>query len=934
MWWILLLSCWQCPLSWSMTWYPLARLNTMLGEQIDLVGANNATYAPWIRSTANNGVNDAESIDSGQSPVNSVDRDREPLDEVERIEPRQWPGRPDILPTRSTAPFTTEGSLLPRFPQPTTLAQRNPSTQRYPTITAPPPTVVIDEAICDFEPNPSMPLCEWQNGNGALDWTLGTGINTNWLGGPSMDASGTMEGGYAFLETSQIPLKNIKFKSQGGLLHSPQLGSTGVTGTCLMFKYAMDGLSIAGLRVLLHVGADEFSFKKEQPEELPVENVTSPASCEPEVVEVAEERVLWHAQYYTLGVWQDTQILYTYPELHSVVIEGIPVDSTDPSRLYRGYIAIDDIDLQSGTLCTGFCNFAGGFCDWNNDAEDDFDWTISRGSANPATGPAMDSSSDRATAGGYAFIDSSFPRRPGDTAKLLSSTFSMTSADSPMCMHFWFHMFGSGVGYLKLFIRHFRSSDNQLQEIWGLSGNAGNAWFMSQVTISSLDDFQLVFEASVGNTGMGDIAIDDISYGRGACPVSPQVAGPIPRDCTFEVDECDWINSRDPDRVEWERVSTQVLGPRNQRKPYSNGHTVNRRNEYFLGLGRLRGGPRSSGGGTAQLVSREMTGSEEPLCITFWYFMFEPFIDSTGPSLGVLRLYVQAIGDLSTEAKPIWQLYNNQGPTWNYAQASITEKANFNIIIEGIWGPNRASGNIGIDDIAFYIGDCSVKPLGATVRAEDCSFEKGLCGWENITASDDNRAVMWQRAFLTHRPAQLLDRTFGATGEFVFFDIFTTNKESTKVQLRSPVIAVSPDEEFVCFTFWFAAFGVEESTALRVIKVPAEDGNEDNENEQEQSLWSLTAKGFNTPRPVWMAAQVTIEARTSYRLILEGSASNGGFAVDDIKFQPLACESKNKVETSVITMQTHIIQQIVTYSFFFFSVRPTSAQPVETEASQ
>jgi len=57
-------------------------------------------------------------------------------------------------------------------------------------------------------------------------------------------------------------------------------------------------------------------------------------------------------------------------------------------------------------------------------------------------------------------------------------------------------------------------------------------------------------------------------------------------------------------------------------------------------------------------------------------------------------------------------------------------------------------------------------------------------------------------------------------------------------------------------------------------------------------LWSLTAKGLNNPRPVWMAAQVTIEARTPYRLILEGSASNGGFAVDDIKFQPLACASK------------------------------------------
>lgn len=89
----------------------------------------------------------------------------------------------------------------------------------------------------------------------------------------------------------------------------------------------------------------------------------------------------------------------------------------------------------------------------------------------------MDSSSDRATAGGYAYIDSRFPRR-----------------------------------------RHFRDLDAMLQEIWGLSGNAGNAWYMSQITIGSLDDYQLIFEASVGNTGMGDIAIDDITFTHGACP--------------------------------------------------------------------------------------------------------------------------------------------------------------------------------------------------------------------------------------------------------------------------------------------------------------------------------------------------------------------------------------------------------------------------------
>ncbi|XP_015520963.2 MAM and LDL-receptor class A domain-containing protein 1-like [Neodiprion lecontei] len=924
---LLLISCFSRVL--TAEWYPAGGRELILGEQVDLVGSDGElpvekSTPNWMETTQTEEVEsvgpDSEVIPIQpplgtidpvipRIPVNQLDpekrdRAREPLDEVEHIEPKQWPSsiRPQDIPGRGYQ-TTTQFSTPRKNSNPTTLAQRNPSTQRYPPVTDPPPvTASTDEVFCEFGSSIGPTLCEWQNGDGALQWKGGTGLGTNWLGGPPVDASlgGSMEGGYAFLETSQTPAKDSKPRSPGGLLHSPQLSSTGVAGTCFTFKYAMDGLSSAGLRVLLHMGFDPYSFKKETRDtetDQDDDNSTIVVPPRQQPTSLAEERVLWHALYYTLGVWQQARILYTFPNIHSIVIEGVPVDTGDPSRLYRGYIAIDDIELQPGTSCVGFCNFAGGFCDWSNDPEDDFDWTISRGSANPTTGPAMDSSSDRATAGGYAYIDSSFPRKPGDKAKLLSTSFPATSPDTPSCLHFWFHMFGSGIGYLKVFVRHFRSLDAHLEEVWGLSGNAGNAWFMSEVTISSLDEYQIMFEASVGNTAMGDIAIDDVAFTPGACPVSPQVAAPSIRDCTFEVDECDWINSRDPDRVEWERVSTQVLSPRNQRKPYSNGHTVSRRNEFFLGLGRSRGGSRSGGGGTAQLVSREMKGSEDPLCITFWYFMFESFIDSTGPSLGVLRVSVQAVGDASSESRPIWQLYNNQGPTWSYAQARIEEKKNFNIIIEGTWGPNRASGSMAVDDIAFYVGGCTVIPASAAVMGEDCSFERGLCGWENITSSGNDRAVSWQRAFVTHRPAQLLDKTFGATGDFVFFDIFTTNKKFTEVRLRSPVINPTTEQETICFTFWFAAFGVEESTTLRVIRMPVDENGDENGNGNgsgngyngKEPLWSLTAKGFNNPRPVWTAAQVTVENRSPYRLVLEGSASNGGFAVDDIKFQPQAC---------------------------------------------
>ena len=129
---------------------------------------------------------------------------------------------------------------------------------------------------------------------------------------------------------------------------------------------------------------------------------------------------------------------------------------------------------------------------------------------------------------------------------------------------------------------------------------------------------------------------------------SPQVAAPahFPRDCTFESDECEWINSREigalggsssagglasRGRVDWERVSQQTLNPRSQRKAYSLPATRPRQ-EYFMALQTRGVAPAVTG--TAYLLSNEIKASSDPICLTFWYLMFESFIDATGPSLG------------------------------------------------------------------------------------------------------------------------------------------------------------------------------------------------------------------------------------------------------------------------------------------------------------
>lgn len=57
-------------------------------------------------------------------------------------------------------------------------------------------------------------------------------------------------------------------------------------------------------------------------------------------------------------------------------------------------------------------------------------------------------------------------------------------------------------------------------------------------------------------------------------------------------------------------------------------------------------------------------------------------------------------------------------------------------------------------------------------------------------------------------------------------------------------------------------------------------------------MWNMTAGGYDSSRPNWTPAQFTVDARSSFTIMLEGQASNGGFAVDDIRTLPGTCKSK------------------------------------------
>ena len=100
-------------------------------------------------------------------------------------------------------------------------------------------------------------------------------------------------------------------------------------------------------------------------------------------------------------------------------------------------------------------------------------------------------------------------------------------------------MFGADIGTLNVYTQLVKSNiiDFTSTLVWTKSGTQGNQWRRAVQTISYLNDtdvygWRVAFEGIVGESYLGDIALDDILLGQNACPPS--------RVCDFELNLCDF----------------------------------------------------------------------------------------------------------------------------------------------------------------------------------------------------------------------------------------------------------------------------------------------------------------------------------------------------------------------------------------------------------
>jgi hypothetical protein len=79
------------------------------------------------------------------------------------------------------------------------------------------------------------------------------------------------------------------------------------------------------------------------------------------------------------------------------------------------------------------------------------------------------------------FIETSYPRLRGDRARLESSIFQRTTGQGS-CMNFFYHMSGSGIGTLNVYMRVMGRS---MSKLWTQSGDKGKTWLEGQIPILS-----------------------------------------------------------------------------------------------------------------------------------------------------------------------------------------------------------------------------------------------------------------------------------------------------------------------------------------------------------------------------------------------------------------------------------------------------------------
>ncbi|XP_070839491.1 enteropeptidase [Chaetodon trifascialis] len=215
-------------------------------------------------------------------------------------------------------------------------------------------------------------------------------------------------------------------------------------------------------------------------------------------------------------------------------VEFIFNDVNNLSGFNATYSATNISNLSDEQKLT--CTFEQGMCFWRQLQDDDGNWIRTSGSTfPPLTGPSADHTLGNSS--GFYIVTL---MRPGQWRKSFRiHSLPLTPPTGPMCLSFWYHMFGEDIHRLRVLLQPVTPSSAETT-VFQKDGDYGDNWNYGQVTLNLTTETTVVFEALKDGGMRNDIALDDITLASDACgPAPPEPTNvpppttvpPIPADC-------------------------------------------------------------------------------------------------------------------------------------------------------------------------------------------------------------------------------------------------------------------------------------------------------------------------------------------------------------------------------------------------------------------
>ena len=563
---------------------------------------------------------------------------------------------------------------------------------------------------------------------------------------------------------------------------------------------------------------------------------------------------------------------------------------------------------ESNCTAAHMCDFqSSGFCDWSQDATDDFDW-LRRVGATPtqSTGPSRDHTTGLSS-GAYIYTESSSPRRAGQKARLLSPVLQAATPSDGCRLSLYYSMYGRNMGALNVYARV--STRGYMTRLLGRSGDLGQAWARFSQPLVFGQPFQVVVEGVVGRGYLGDLAVDDLvlsagcryATGAGATlppagyltttpSTTPDLCGAgkfqcgdgsclalvhhcdYTRDCRDGSDEagcgaCDFEKGlcgyRDMSvgRYNWTRTGAGAgagaggaLGP-------AADHTTRGPAGHYAYVEGTRGVFRQ----VALLQSPVLPAFSRSCMMTFFYF-------TGGPQAGSLEVGAAGNGSAYRRLYVSPHYYRPSTSLWrpayvylgsNLALIPAGSRLEFRVR-PGLGRLANNSDDIAIDDIAFR--NCDLKMFPPTVA---CSFERGLCGWSQA----QNDQFDWRlsnHSTPSRGTGPQFDHTRPGRGGGVFAYIESGGRRAGDAAiLQTPWLSPTDDRGY-CLGFWYHMFGSTVGNLTLSLVTPS----------SMQTFWS----GGGPRGDLWRRVRRTVQSSQAYSLYFQASVggSLGDIAIDDV----------------------------------------------------